>query len=100
LGWDDESAPTARPHARDTVLPSLDQSAQWELDGLAAIPRAVELLAAVVLDADIVHSHRSARHCLNTVADHHVVDDQLSRCGSVGKFNLGFSRHGRLRYAP
>src|SRR6185503_7832909 len=99
-GRNDEATPSTHPHARDTVLPTPDQSPQREFDGLAAIPGAVELLTGVVFDTDIVHSHRPARHRLCAVADHHVVDDQIGRCGAIWKFNLGFRRHDGLRYAP
>ena len=55
LGRDDEFAAAADLHPGNAVLPALDQTAQRELDRLAAIPGTVELLARVVLDADIVH---------------------------------------------
>jgi hypothetical protein len=54
-GWDDELAPAAYLHSGNTVLPTLDESAQWEFDGLAATPRAVEFFAGVVLHTDVVH---------------------------------------------
>ena len=57
-GRDDEFSASAHPHAGDPVLPTLNQSPQRELDGLAAIPGAVELFAGVVLDADVVHFAR------------------------------------------
>src|SRR3954468_10509606 len=54
LRRDDELSPAADAHARDPVLPALDESAQRELDALAAVPGGVELLAVVVLDAHVV----------------------------------------------
>ena len=51
---DDEFAAAADLHARDAVLPALDEAAQRELDALAAVPRGVELLAGLVLDARVV----------------------------------------------
>ena len=69
-----------RPPTRMPGIPSCqpsDQPPQGELDGLAAIPGAVELLTGVVLDPDVVHGHRSARHRLRAVADHQVLDDQV-----------------------
>ena len=56
--------------------------------------RQVELLAGVVLDADVVHRHVAAGHRLGAIADDDVLDHQFSRRGTVGKFNLGFSGHG------
>ena len=52
---DDELAAAADLHAGDAVLPALDQAAQRELDRLAAVPRGVELLAGLEVDADVVH---------------------------------------------
>src|SRR5215470_3038742 len=52
-------------HAGDAVLPALNQAAQRELDRLAAVPRAVELFAGVVFDADVVHVDRAAWHRLS-----------------------------------
>src|SRR5690606_40338321 len=52
---DDELAASADLHARNAVLPTLDQTAQRELDGLTAPPGGVELLAGVVLDTRVVH---------------------------------------------
>src|SRR6185369_8921647 len=75
-------------HARDAVLPALDQAAQRELDGLAAVPRAVEFFAGGVLDADVVHFDGAAWDGLRAVADHQVLDDKLGRRGSVGKLDL------------
>src|SRR5215203_735687 len=40
-------------HARDAVLPPLDESAQRELNALTAVPGGVELLAGLVLDARV-----------------------------------------------
>ena len=75
-------------HAGDPVLPALDQAAQRELDGLAAVPRAVEFFAGVVLDADVVHLDGATGHGLGAIADHQILDDKLGGRGSVGKFNL------------
>ena len=90
LRRDGQLAAAADLHAGDAVLPALDQAAQRELDGLAAVPGTVELLAGVVLDADVVHLDVAAGHGLSTVADHHVVDDQLGGRRAVGEFDLGF----------
>ena len=88
LRRNDELAPAADLHPGDAVLPALDQTAQRELDRLVASPRTVELLAGVVLDADIVHLDVAAGHRFRTVADHQVLDDQFGRRGSVGKLDL------------
>ena len=51
---DDELAPTADLHARDAVLPALDQTAERELDALTAVPGRVEFFAGLVLDTGVV----------------------------------------------
>src|ERR1700761_2023913 len=84
LGRNRQLTSTADLHPGDTVLPALDQTAQWKLDRFAAIPRAVEFLARVVLDADVVHLNGSARHSLRPIADHQILDDKLGRRGSFG----------------
>jgi hypothetical protein len=58
---------------------------------LAAAPRAVELFAGVVVDADVMHLDGAARHGLGSVADHQVLADKSSRCWAAGKFNLRFA---------
>src|SRR5689334_19292324 len=47
---DHELAASADLHARDAVLPPLDEAAERELDALAAVPRGIELFAGLVLD--------------------------------------------------
>src|SRR5258707_13887350 len=93
LRRDDKLATATDLHAGDAVLPALDEPAQRELDGLAAIPRAVEFVAGVVLDADIVHLDIAAGHRLRAVADHQVLDDEVGRRGPVGKFDLWLGSH-------
>ena len=80
-------------HARDAVLPPLDQAAQRELDRLIAVPGTVELLAGVVLHADVVHLDVAAGHGLSTLTHHQIGDDQLARGRAVREFDLGFLTH-------
>src|SRR4029077_11114147 len=60
LGRADQLATASHPHPGDAVLPALDQAAQRELDGLTAVPRGVELLAGLEVDADVVDENRVA----------------------------------------
>ena len=57
---DGEPAATADLHARDALVPARDDpaAAQRELEGLAAVPGGVELLAGGEGDADVVHADR------------------------------------------
>src|ERR1700761_3955878 len=93
-GWDHQLPPAADLHSGDTVLPSLDETAQRELDGLTPTPGAVELFASVVLDADVVHFDDTTRHGFGSVPDHKVIDDELCGRGAAGKFKLWFAWHG------
>ena len=81
------------PHSRNAVLPALDQPAQRRFDRLVATPRAVELLAGVVLDPDVVHFDRAAGHRFGAVADDDVLDDELSGSRAGREVDLGFVRH-------
>jgi hypothetical protein len=38
-----------------------------------------------------VHLDGGARHGFGSLADHQVLDDELSRCWAAGKFNLRFA---------
>ena len=60
---DDQAAAAADPHAGDARVPAGDHlaGAQAEAELLAAVPRGVELLAAGVGHADVVHRDRLAR---------------------------------------
>src|SRR6478735_8866421 len=84
-------------HAGDPVLPALDQAAQRELDRFAAVPRAVELFAGVVLDADVVHLDGAAGHGLGAIADHQILDDKLVRRRPVRKLDLWLGSHRNHR---
>src|SRR3954471_3116370 len=55
--WDHEGAAAALAHAGDAEVPALDDAAgaEREVEGVAAIPRGVELLAVGEGDADVVH---------------------------------------------
>ena len=90
----DQLAASAHLHARNALLPAFDQVPQGERDGLAAVPRRVELLAAVVLDSDVVHRDSCARWSLCTVADGDLVDDELGRGRPTRKVDLRLLRHG------
>src|SRR5689334_14581758 len=67
LRRDGELTTAADLHPWDAVLPALDQAAQRKLDGLAAVPRAVELITGVVLDSDVVHLDGATGHGLGPV---------------------------------
>src|ERR1700753_4006367 len=87
---DDELASTAHLHAGDSVLPTWDQPPKRKLDRLAPVPRAVEFLAGVVLDSDVMHLDVAAGHRLCTVAHDDVLHDHLDGRGAVRKSDYGF----------
>jgi hypothetical protein len=87
----DELATTADPHPRDALLPAGDEGLQREVDGLPAAPRRVELVAGVVLDAEVVHVDGRARGGLGAVADDDVLDDELDGGRALGGVDLGLA---------
>src|SRR5699024_4288116 len=89
----DALAAAADLHARDALLPTGDEAVQRELDGLAAVPRRIELVAGLVLDAHVVDLDLGAGGGLRAVADGDVVDDQFGggRAALGAEFGL---RHG------
>ena len=70
-----ELATSADLHAGDAVLPALDEARERELDGLAAAPAGVELLAGLVLDTDVVDVDDATGPGLVALTDDQV-DDQ------------------------
>src|SRR5699024_2786090 len=76
-------------HAGDALLPALDEPAEGERDGLATVPRGVELLARLVVDADVVDGDLTAGHRLRTVPDRQVLGDELGGRGALGHVDLG-----------
>src|SRR5690606_36445137 len=96
---DGQLAASADLHARDALLPALDEAAQRELDGLAASPGRVELLAGVVLDAGVVHRDGVAGLRLVAVSHDEVADDQFGGGGSGGGVELGLCAicHGSIK---
>ena len=91
LRRDDELAATADLHARNAVLPTLDETLQRECDRLSATPRAVEFFATVVVDADVVHLDGASGHGFWSIADDQILDDELCGSWATGKFNLRFA---------
>ena len=73
---DDQRATAAHLHALHTGVPSFDHlaGAEAEVQGCAAIPRGVELLAGRPGDADVMHRHARPGGGLGAVA-HLVVED-------------------------
>ena len=92
-GWDDELAPAAHLHSGNTVLPTLDEAAQREFDGLAAAPRAVELFTGVVLDTHVMHLYGAAWAGFGSIADHQVFNDEFCGRWAARKFDLWFAWH-------
>src|SRR5690606_17910983 len=80
--------PAADLHSRNAFLPACDQAGQGECDGLAAVPRRVELLARVELDTDVVDLDLGAGLGLRSVTDHQVLDDQLGGGGTLLEFDF------------
>src|SRR4051794_5118041 len=78
---DGQPATAADLHAGDALVPALDDHAdtQPELQRVAAVPGRVELLAAVVGDADVVRADEAARSRLGSVADDDVLDHEVLR---------------------
>src|SRR5687768_18602814 len=73
---DREPTTTADLHPGDALVPALDDHAdtEAELQRVAAVPGGVELLAALVGDADVVSADQAARGGLGPVADGDVLD--------------------------
>src|SRR3954452_6142534 len=88
---DGEPAPAAHPHAGDALVPALDDHAdtQPELQRVAAIPGGVELLAALVGDADVVGADQTACGGLRPVPDDEVLDHQVGRRGAGRRLDVG-----------
>src|SRR5581483_9539527 len=76
--------------AGDARVPALDHLAlaELELEGLAAVPGRIELLAGAKCDADVVHRYRLAGHSLVARALDDVVDTELERDVAVGLLDL------------
>src|SRR5690606_14523672 len=76
---DDELAAAADLHAGHALVPARDDAAgaERELEGGAAVPRGVELLAGGEGDADVVDADLVARLGLGAVAEHEVLDLQV-----------------------
>src|SRR3712207_5009991 len=73
---DGQPAPAADPHPLHALVPALDHhaDAEPELQRVAAVPGGVELLSAVVGDADVVGADQVTGLRLGTVADGDVLD--------------------------
>src|SRR3954464_1623408 len=80
---DGQPAAAAYLHAGDALVPALDHhaDAQPELQRVAAVPGGVELLAAVVRDADVVRADQAAGGRLRSVTDDDVLDHEVLRGG-------------------
>src|SRR3954453_2755672 len=79
VGGDGQPAPAADLHSGDAFVPALDDHAdtQPELQRVAAVPGRVELLAAVVRDADVVGADQAAWRRLGAVTDGDVLDHEV-----------------------
>src|SRR4051794_12440981 len=93
---DGQPAPAADLHARDALVPALDDhaDAQPELQRVAPVPRGVELLPTVVRDAHVVRTHQAARGRLGTVTDDEVLDHEVVRRGPGGGLDVRSAQLG------
>src|SRR5690606_35824985 len=94
-GRDGQLAATAHAHTRDTPVPSRDHltGAEAEVEGLAAVPGRIELLAAGERNPDVVHADGVARSGCIAVADRDVLAQQVR--GRLTRWLL----HYRFRHA-
>src|SRR3954463_14201901 len=83
-------------HAGDALVPALDHHAhaEPELQRVAAVPGGVELLTALVGDADIVRAHQAAGGRLRAVADDQVLDHEVVRGRSGGRVDVRSAQLG------
>src|SRR5690606_41712258 len=90
---DDELAAAADLHAGDAHVPALDDAAaaELEVEGGAAVPGRVELLAGRPRHADVVHRHVRALGGLGAVA--------LLDVGDVRSEERRVGKAGRARWA-
>src|SRR5690606_39637348 len=76
-------------HAGDTFLPSGDQAAERKINGLAAAPGGVELLAALEVDPEVVDVDGRAGLRFGAGSDLDVADDEVRseerRVGEEGR---------------
>src|SRR3712207_6805304 len=88
---DGEPAPSADLHPDDPLVPALDDHAHAdaELQRVAAVPGGVELLAALVGDADVVGAHQVAGLGLLALADDEVLDHQVVGGGAGRRLDVG-----------
>src|SRR5688500_17134783 len=92
---DGELTATAHLHAGHALVPSGDDLAlaQLEGEGLATVPRRVELLAGLVRHTDVVHGHALAGDGFSAVADGEVVGLELGTDRSIGDLDVGLLWH-------
>src|SRR3954453_22699759 len=83
-------------HAGDALVPALDHHApaEPELQRVAAVPGGVELLTALVGDADVVRAHQAAGGRLRAVADDQVLDHEVVRGRSGGRVDVRSAQLG------
>src|SRR5690349_2686072 len=88
--WAHQLAPSADLHAGDALLPGADQLRKRKLRGLPAVPRRVELLTGVELDAHVVHVDDAAGDCFRTGSLDEVGDLEFGgrRAGDEVDFRL------------
>ncbi len=78
-----ELTASADLHARDAVLPALDQATKRELNGLATAPGRVELFAGLELDTDVVNVDGATGNGFGAFSDNQILDDQIGRRGGL-----------------
>ncbi|OEI69059.1 hypothetical protein Cus16_0888 [Curtobacterium sp. ER1/6] len=91
LRRDDELAAAADLHAGDALLPAAHERREREVDRLAAVPGAVELVAGLVLDAGVVHLDRRAGGGFVAGPLHDVGDLELGGGRALGGVELGLA---------
>ena len=78
-------------------MPAGNETGQWELDGLATVPRGIEFLVGLVFSADVVDLHYATRLGFSAIAYDDVLDDKVGRRRARLGFNNRFI-HGD--YSP
>src|SRR5436305_2452913 len=93
---DGQPAAAADLHAGDALVPALDDhaDAEPELQRVTAVPGGVELLTALVSDADVVRADQAAGGRLWAVAHDQVLDHEVVRSRSGGRVDVRSAQLG------
>src|SRR5215470_14979064 len=86
---DDELTTSADLHSGNALLPALDELVQRKVDRFATIPRRIELLPRLEVDAHVVNPNCRTSRCLVAVTNLDVGDHKFGRWLTTGKVDFG-----------